>query len=280
MNCKLLTCVLLKIYDYICFSNIEFSLKIMIGIFDSGVGGLSILMEVRKALPSASIIYYADNAHCPYGEKTNEFIIERSRFITKYLISKGAEIIIVACNTASAAAIKTLRTEFHNYKFIGMEPAVKPASTETKTGIIGVLATASTLQAEKYHLVKERFAGSTQVIEKVGKGFVEIVEQGITGGPLAESVVKKSIKPLVDAGADNIVLGCTHYPFLKDTITKVASELAPEREIKIIDPSPAVVTHLIDVMKEEGIRLEDESPILILESSGDDTLLKTMAEGL
>lgn len=252
----------------------------MIGVFDSGVGGLSIVMEVRKALPSAGIIYYADNAHCPYGEKTDAFIIERARFITKHLISKGADIIVVACNTATAAAIKTLREVFSDYKFIGMEPAVKPASTETQTGIIGVLATVSTLNAEKYHSIKERFAGSTQVIEAVGKGFVEIVEQGITGGPLAESIVRKSIRPLVDAGVDNIVLGCTHYPFLKDTIVKVAHELAPDRDIKIIDPSPAVVAHLMDVMKEENISLEDTSPILILEASGDDTLLRKMAEGL
>ncbi len=252
----------------------------MIGIFDSGVGGLSIVMEVRKALPSAGIIYYADNANCPYGEKTDEFIIDRARFITNHLISKGAEIIVVACNTATAAAIKTLREEFSDYKFIGMEPAVKPASNETQTGVIGVLATKATLNAEKYHSVKERFAGSTQVIESIGKGFVELVEQGITGGPLAESIIRKSLQPLVDAGADNIVLGCTHYPFLKETIAKVTHDLAPERDIKIIDPSPAVIAHLIEVMKEENISLEDKSPSLVLEASGDDTLLRKMAEGL
>lgn len=252
----------------------------MIGVFDSGVGGLSVVVEIRKALPKAGILYYADNAHCPYGEKTTTFIIERARFITSHLISKGASIIVVACNTATAAAIKALREEFSSYKFIGMEPAVKPASSETKTGIIGVLATAGTLNAEKYHSVKERFASSTHVIEAVGKGFVELVEQGVTGGPLAESIVKKSLSPLLKAGADNIVLGCTHYPFLKETIAKVAYDLAPGREIKIIDPSPAVVAHLIEVMKEENISLVDDSSELILEASSDDTLLRQMAEGL
>ncbi|MGM9747641.1 MAG: glutamate racemase, partial [Candidatus Cryptobacteroides sp.] len=173
----------------------------MIGVFDSGVGGLSVLREILKVLPGQDYVYYADNANCPYGEKTREFIIDRARKITETLIDKGAEIIVVACNTATAAAIATLRKEYE-IPFIGMEPAVKPAVRDTKTGVIGVLATAGTLKAQKYKDTRERFADNVTVVEHVGKDFVELVESGKTSGPEAESIVASSLKPLLDAGAD------------------------------------------------------------------------------
>ena len=151
----------------------------MIGIFDSGVGGLSVFREIRKVLPVQSYIYYSDSAHCPYGEKSQEYIIDRAREITRFLLSKGAEIIVVACNTATAAAIAALREEFP-VKFIGMEPAIKPAAACTKTGVVGVLATAGTLKADKYHNTRERWGDNVQIVEQVGKGFVELVEKGLT----------------------------------------------------------------------------------------------------
>ena len=129
----------------------------MIGIFDSGVGGLSVFREIRKVLPEQSYIYYSDNAHCPYGEKSREYIIDRARAITRFLLGKGCEIIVVACNTATAAAISTLREEFP-IKFIGMEPAIKPAAQATRTGVVGVLATAGTLKATKYIDTREKWA--------------------------------------------------------------------------------------------------------------------------
>ena len=224
----------------------------MIGIFDSGIGGLSVFREIRKVLPEQSYVYYSDNAHCPYGEKTREYIIDRARTITRFLLEKGCEIIVVACNTATAAAIATLREEFP-VKFIGMEPAIKPAAQATKTGVVGVLATAGTLRATKYIDTRARWAQNVSIVEHIGQGFVELVEKGITTGPEAESTVRNSLMPLLDAGADMIVLGCTHYPFLSETISKVASEAYPDRTIKIIDPAPAVARHLIEVMTEEGI---------------------------
>ena len=224
----------------------------MIGIFDSGVGGLSVFREIRKVLPEQSYIYYSDNAHCPYGEKSREYIIDRTRAITQMLIEKGCKIIVVACNTATAAAISTLREEFP-IKFIGMEPAIKPAAQATKTGVVGVLATAGTLKATKYIDTRAKWAQNVKIVEHIGQGFVELVENGSVCGPAAETTVSASLKPLLDADADTIVLGCTHYPFLIDTIKKVASETYPDREITVIDPAPAVARHLVEVMAEEDI---------------------------
>lgn len=243
----------------------------MIGIFDSGVGGLSVFREIRKLLPEERYIYYSDNAHCPYGEKSREYIIGRAREITRLLLSEGADIIVVACNTATAAAIATLREEFQ-VRFIGMEPAVKPAAMSTKTGVVGVLATAGTLKADKYLNTREKWAEGVKIAEHVGQGFVELVEKGCTIGPEAEEVVMESLKPLLDEGADRIVLGCTHYPFLSETISKTAAIIAPGRDIKVIDPAPAVAKHLLEIMKENRLIKKDGFNI-VLKSSGDDTIL-------
>ncbi|MBQ5603035.1 MAG: glutamate racemase [Bacteroidales bacterium] len=242
-----------------------------IGIFDSGAGGLSVFREIRKVLPDEDYIYYSDSANCPYGEKPMEFIIDRCRNITDMLISEGAEIIVVACNTATAAAIRTLREEY-SIKFIGMEPAIKPAAQFTKTGTVGVLATAGTLKSEKYLKHKEKYASDIRIIEHVGDGFVELVEKGIISGPEAESIVRKSLEPLLDAGADTIVLGCTHYPFLSDVIIGLAGP-----EIRLIDPAPAIAKHLIEVMDEEGITYgsaDSKSSHIDLRTSGDPDILE------
>ena len=250
----------------------------MIGIFDSGVGGLSVFREIRKVLPEQSYIYYSDNAHCPYGEKSREYIIDRAREITRFMLEKGCEIIVVACNTATAAAISTLREEFP-IKFIGMEPAIKPAAQLTKTGIVGVLATAGTLKADKYKDTRGKYADDATVVEHIGQGFVELVESGQTTGPKAEAVVIESIEPLLDAGADTIVLGCTHYPFLSETISKVAASLAPDRTVHIVDPAPAVARHLHEVMTENNIIRQDGYE-LNLYASGENTTLNNMVKTL
>ena len=226
----------------------------MIGIFDSGIGGLSVFREIRKLLPEQGYIYYSDSAHCPYGEKSKEYIIDRARSITRRLMGMGVEIVVVACNTATAAAISTLRKEFP-IKFIGMEPAIKPAAALTKTGVVGVLATAGTLKAEKYLDTREKWAQSITVVEHIGEGFVELVEKGQTSGAEAEAVVQNSLIPLLEAGADTIVLGCTHYPFLADTIKKVAAAHGADgNSFHLIDPAPAVARHLLEVMEAEGIQ--------------------------
>ena len=239
----------------------------MIGIFDSGSGGLSVLREILRILPRERYVYFADNAHCPYGEKTAGYIRKRGRAITNYLLGQGADIIVVACNTATAAAIATLRKEYP-IKFIGMEPAVKPAALSSETGVIGVLATAGTLKASKYLTTKGLYEDNVRIEEQVGKGFVELVERGILDGPEAESTVRESLQPLLDAGADRIVLGCTHYPFLRDVIQRLAGP-----GVQVIDPAPAVARHLKTVMEEEGLFREDaegEGPDVRLVASGDD----------
>jgi len=246
----------------------------MIGIFDSGVGGLSVFREIRKLLPDERYVYYSDNANCPYGEKTRDFIIQRARFITDLLLSKGASIIVVACNTATAAAISVLREEYPEVNFIGMEPAVKPAVKSTRTGVIGVLATAGTLKAEKYLDTRGKWSKNVIVTEHVGEGFVELVEKGMTSGKEVEETVKRSLMPLLESGADRIVLGCTHYPFLSDIISSISRETFPERDVRIIDPAPAVARHLLEVMKENGLQPGTDSSFDIeLLSSGDSTNL-------
>lgn len=253
----------------------------MTGIFDSGVGGLSVLREIMKILPQEDYIYFSDNAHCPYGDKSRDYIIDRARYISDFLLKEGADIIVVACNTATAAAISTLRDEYPGISFIGMEPAVKPAAEKTRTGVVGVLATAGTLKADKYLNTREKFADNVKVVEHVGKGFVELVEKGILSGKEAEDIVSESVGPLLDAGADTIVLGCTHYPFLSETIAKVASELAPEREISIIDPAPAVARQTLKIMKETGLLTGKKGEFSIrLYSSGDDSILNNIYKTL
>lgn len=255
-------------------SFIDYAGKDMIGIFDSGAGGLSVFREIRKVLPQEQYIYFSDNAHCPYGEKSREYIIDRARHITEFLLSKGAEIIVVACNTATAAAIADLRREY-GIRFIGMEPAIKPAAQCTRTGTVGVLATAGTLNADKYKNTREKFADGIRIVEHVGQGFVELVESGKTIGKEAEETVCRSLGPLLAEGADTIVLGCTHYPFLADTIRKVASQLVPGRHVTIIDPAPAVASHLLEVMKEENLlKPVPEGYGISLYSSGDPAALE------
>lgn len=228
-----------------------------IGVFDSGCGGLSVLKEIFRLLPDEKYIFYADNAWCPYGEKPQEVIIERCSFITQYLLDKGADIIVVACNTATGQAISTLRNEFP-VKFIGMEPAVKPAALATRSGVIGVLATEGTLKGSKYLINKGKYEGDVKIVEHVGKGWVELVENGILTGPEAENIVRRSLCPLLEQGADNIVLGCTHYPFLIDTIREVAGP-----DVKIIDPAPAAARHLVYVMAQEGL-IDDKDSAKVL----------------
>lgn len=241
---------------------------IKIGVFDSGEGGLSVLKEITRLLPEAEYVYYSDNAHCPYGEKSSEYIQDRARAITERLLKEGADVIVVACNTATAAAISVLRSEYSDASsqevrdkvreltggrhdhicFIGMEPAVKPAALGTRTGVVGVLATAGTLKGSKYLKTKESVDDQVNVFEHVGRGFVELVEEGRLSGSEAEDVVKASLGPLLSAGADIIVLGCTHYPFLLPVLQKVAGP-----DIRFIDPAPAVARQLVHVLERDGM---------------------------
>ena len=245
-----------------------------IGVFDSGAGGLSVLREIRKILPDERFVYFADNANCPYGEKSAAFITDRARAITDILLGYGAEAVVVACNTATGAAISTLREEYL-IPFIGMEPAVKPAALLTQSGVIGVLATAGTLKASKYLNTKGRFEDDVRIEEHVGKGFVELVESLDLDSEHTFEVVRESVEPLLAAGADNLVLGCTHYPFLRPVIEQVCGP-----SVHIIDPAPAVARQLLKVMRERGIAEADAEPGLTLLSSGSTEVLEKLVAKL
>lgn len=235
-----------------------------IGIFDSGSGGLSVYRELVKLLPLERYIYYSDNAHCPYGEKTVQYIQERAHAITDTLLGKGADIIVVACNTATAAAIAVLREDYPEVPFIGMEPAVKPAALGTESGVIGVLATAGTLKGSKYLHTRGRFEDNVTIVEHVGEGFVELVENGILDGSEAENTVRRSLQPLLDKGADIIVLGCTHYPFLQPVIERIAGP-----GVRVIDPAPAVARQTLHILQEKGIPTGDGPFSIELYHSGE-----------
>ena len=257
---------------------------IKIGVFDSGEGGLSVLKEITRLLPEAEYVYYSDNAHCPYGEKSPEYIQNRARAITERLLKEGADVIVVACNTATAAAISVLRSEYSDASsqevrdrvqkltggrhdhicFIGMEPAVKPAALGTRTGVVGVLATAGTLKGSKYLKTKESVDDQVNVFEHVGRGFVELVEKGRLSGSGAEDVVKASLGPLLSAGADIIVLGCTHYPFLLPVLQKVAGP-----DIRFIDPAPAVARQLVHVLERDGMLSAGEASSALARNASD-----------
>ena len=217
----------------------------MIGVFDSGVGGLSVWRELYREFPGETYLYVSDAGHCPYGPKSREEVIARAKKITDYLISQGAEIVVVACNTATAAAIEYLRGHYQ-IPFVGMEPAVKPAAINTRTGAIGVLATKGTFKGELYLRTLHKFASNATVIEQVGEGLVELVEGGNTDTPQARELIGKYVVPMLEKNVDHIVLGCTHYPFLEGVIKEFAGE-----GVEIVNPAPAIARRAGEVLAQK-----------------------------
>ncbi len=245
----------------------------MIGIFDSGVGGLTVLKELVSLLPNQQFTYFADNANCPYGSKSQKEIIQLSDRITKFLLSKGARIIVVACNTATAAAIDYLRANY-NIPFVGMEPAIKPAALGTKTRSVGVLATAGTFNGKLYRETSQKFAAHVKVNYQVGEGLVELVEQGKANTSEAKALLMNYIQPMLDENIDHLVLGCTHYPFF----IPVLKEILPSH-IKVIDPAPAVAQQAVRVMEHMGnLQLVTKLSIRFYSSGDIDTLKKIAQE--
>jgi glutamate racemase len=209
-----------------------------IGILDSGVGGLSVMRHIRAALPRERLIYVADSAHLPYGGKSDLYIEQRTRLITGFLIEQGACAVVIACNTATAAAAAVLRAEFA-LPILGMEPALKPALACTKTGVIGVLATAGTLESARFAALLERYGDGVTIVTRACPGLVEQVEKGDLAGPRTRALVESAIQPLLARGADTIVLGCTHYPFLRTLIGEMAGV-----QVTLIDTGEAVARQL------------------------------------
>ena len=206
-----------------------------VGFFDSGIGGTCILNAFKRICPDEETVYLADSRHCPYGNRPPEEIRRLAEAQVKKLLRKRCKLIVIACNTATAAAIDYLRAKYPEVPFVGLEPAVKPAALKSKTGVVGVLATAGTFQGRLYNETKTKFAKGVTVLAVVADEFVQLVERGETSGPRVEKTVRAKVEPLLKAGADKIVLGCTHFPHLKGVIEKVCAGKA-----EVLDPSDAV----------------------------------------
>ena len=210
-----------------------------IGVFDSGVGGLSVLHHIRLAMPDDRLIYIADSGHVPYGDKPASYIEQRSLALARFLIEQGADAIVIACNTATAAAASTLRSRF-DIPIVAMEPAVKPAVAATRSGVVGVLATVGTLESARFAALLERYAGEVEIVTQGCPGLVEQVEQGNLSGTETRELIARYTTPLLARGADTLILGCTHYPFLASLITKVVGE-----EVTLVDTGAAVARQLL-----------------------------------
>jgi glutamate racemase len=218
-----------------------------IGVFDSGVGGLSILREIRKLLPSEDILYLADQAHVPYGTRTLTEVRQFSDAITRFFLDNQVKLIVIACNTASAAALLFLRRKYPSTSFVGMEPAVKPAAQISHTQRVGVLATEATFQGALYASVVKRFAKDVIIYESACPGLVSQIEEGKVDSPETHRILKTAIQPMLEQGVDTIVLGCTHYPFVISLIRKIAGPT-----VDVIDPAPAIARQTKRVLEEKG----------------------------
>jgi glutamate racemase len=225
-----------------------------IGIFDSGVGGLSVLRSLRALLPAEPVLYLADQAHVPYGPRRLEEVRQFSEQITRYLLGEGAKLIVVACNTASAAALQHLRQVFPAVPFVGMEPAVKPAAEQTRTGTVGVLATPATFQGALYASVVERFANGVTLLQSTCPGLVGQIEAGELDSPVTRSILEEALGPMMVEGIDTVVLGCTHYPFVIPLIEEIAGP-----QVRVIDPAPAVARQVARLLDEHGLRAPEGS---------------------
>ncbi|NBI50797.1 glutamate racemase [Burkholderia sp. ISTR5] len=219
-----------------------------VGIFDSGLGGLSVLRAVRAQLPEESFVYVADSRHAPYGERDDAFIIERTLAIGEWLAARGAKALVVACNTATAQSIAVVR-ETLAIPLVGVEPGIKPATLASRSRVAGVLATAATLRSARFESLIERYAADCRFLRQPGHGLVEAIERGDTGSPALRALLDGYLEPMLAAGADTLVLGCTHYPFLDATIR----ELTQDR-LTLIDTSEAIARQLARVLDDHGLR--------------------------
>jgi glutamate racemase len=213
--------------------------SITIGVFDSGVGGLSVLHHIREALPDANLIYVADSGHVPYGDKSPAYIETRSLALTRFLVGQGAEAIVIACNTATAAAAHALRVKFGTMPIVAMEPAVKPAVAASRAGVIGVLATVGTLESARFAALLGKFANGVKVVTQGCPGLVEVVERGDLHSLEARRLIERYTAPLLKQMADTIILGCTHYSFLTPLIREAVGE-----DIALVDTGSAVAREL------------------------------------
>ncbi len=221
--------------------------QVPIGVFDSGVGGLSVLRAILEQLPTVPVLYAGDQMHVPYGSRSLAEVRLLSEGLTHFLLSQGARLIVVACNTASAAALHHLRELYPEVPFVGMEPAVKPAAENTRSGVVGVMATPATFQGELYASVVERFGQHVKIITDTCPGLVNQIEAGDLDSSKTIEILRKALNPMIDAGVDTVVMGCTHYPFVIPQIQKIVGP-----GVRVIDPAPAIARQTGRLLVERG----------------------------
>jgi glutamate racemase len=225
-----------------------------IGIFDSGLGGLTVTSAIRQALPSERLLYFGDTAHIPYGDRSLREVRAFSAGIVRALMGKGCKMIVIACNTASAAALKELREAYPRFPFIGMEPAVKPAAERSRSQVVGVIATKATFQGELFASVVERFAQGVKVIEQPCPGLVQAIEAGELDAPGTEHMLRAWLEPMLSQGMDELVLACTHYPLVRPLIERICGP-----DVEVIDPAPAVARQVKRVLEDQRLLATDGS---------------------
>lgn len=228
-----------------------------VGIFDSGIGGLSVLRHIHAALPREQLIYFADSGYAPYGDKTEAQIVERSLTIASFLLEQGVKALVVACNTATAAAIQAIRARWPQLIVVGIEPGLKPAAQQTRSGTVGVLATRSTLASQRFALLQQQMEAQYEVryLPQACVGLVDLIEKGELFSPATVQLLERYLRPLLEQGADTLVLGCTHYPFVRPAIESVCQRLAggvPD----IIDTGQAVTRQLQRLLATEGLQAQ------------------------
>ena len=247
-----------------------------IGVFDSGLGGLSVWREIVRHFPHENTLYFGDQGHVPYGPRSLEEIRAFSRAITEFLLELGAKLIVVACNTASGAALHHLRDVYPQTPFVGMEPAVKPAAERSNSGAIGVLATPTTFQGALFQRLADRFGQQVTIHTQICPGLVEAIEAGARNAIETRRLLETCLAPLTEHGIDQLVLGCTHYPFLRDTIETI---LGPA--VTVIDPAPAVAVQVGRVLRSHGALNACDSPgSHLLYTSGSPAGMREMARTL
>lgn len=252
-----------------------------VGIFDSGVGGFSVVVQIAELLPHEPLIYYADSGRAPWGVRTPEEIQRFSSEITRFLIDQGAKIIVVACNTASVHALASLRAQFPEIAFVGMVPAVKPAAQYSSSKKVAVLATAATIRCEVLTELVDKFArpSSVEVVFAVPHGLVELIEHGEVNSETTVALLEKIVLPLLDVGVDTLVLGCSHYPFAADALRRVVNGRA-----HFIDPAPAIAGQCARVLESRDLLCLDGNrgglPSMRLFTSGDVTRVSGTVEVL
>ncbi len=247
-----------------------------IAVFDSGIGGVTILKEIVALLPYEEVIYFSDGAHCPYGGRSKQEIIELSVSVVEFLRQQEIKLVVVACNTATTNAIKELRDKFEDIIFVGTEPAVKPAFEQSKSGIVAVMATESTIESNQVMRLKGLYGEGKSLYELSGKGLVEIVEQGMENTEECRSLLTSYIEPLIGKGVDIIVLGCTHYPFL----TPIMEEIIGDRGVKVIDSAKAVARRVKSQLEEYSLLSSSEKTkeVTILSSLNDSEYIEMINE--